>query len=391
MRDVPAAIAALAEVADAPQAYAEDWKRRRDGKVIGIFPMNFPAEVVHAAGALPVVVQASREAITVGRNLLYEFYCAYTRSISDQAAKQQLDVFDGFFLVDHCVALLGAVDAMRYELPDKPMFLAQYTASMDEPWTPPEIRKKVELLRSELQDFTGVTSSTADLSNSIRAFNRNRRLLREVYDLRRSGRTQITATQMQALVKSSMVMDIDEHNEILTDLVGLLIDEQETGPELVRLHLSGHFCHAPKPELLDVIEECGAVVVDDDLYTGFRHISTDVPDDDDPVDALTRWYFDRNVTVPCATRVQNNVDWDTYLLRSLKESGAAGVIVLMAKFCEPHMLYYPELRKALDRSEVPHLLIETEHEGLPLESVRTRVETFLERIRRGATPSLATA
>jgi benzoyl-CoA reductase subunit C len=391
MRDVPAAIAALAEVADAPQAYAEDWKRRRDGKVIGIFPMNFPAEVVHAAGALPVVVQASREAITVGRNLLYEFYCAYTRSISDQAAKQQLDVFDGFFLVDHCVALLGAVDAMRYELPDKPMFLAQYTASMDEPWTPPEIRKKVELLRSELQDFTGVTSSTADLSNSIRAFNRNRRLLREVYDLRRSGRTQITATQMQALVKSSMVMDIDEHNEILTDLVGLLIEEQETSPELVRLHLSGHFCHAPKPELLDVIEECGAVVVDDDLYTGFRHISTDVPDDDDPVDALTRWYFDRNVTVPCATRVQNNVDWDTYLLRSLKESGAAGVIVLMAKFCEPHMLYYPELRKALDRSEVPHLLIETEHEGLPLESVRTRVETFLERIRRSATPSLATA
>ena len=63
----------------------------------------------------------------------------------------------------------------------------------------------------------------------------------------------------------------------------------------------------------------------------------------------------------------------------------------MAKFCEPHMLYYPELRKALDRSEIPHLLIETEHEGVPLETIRTRVETFLERIRRGAAPSLATA
>jgi benzoyl-CoA reductase subunit C len=391
MSDVQAAITALTDVADDPQAYAEDWKRRREGKVIGIFPMNFPAEIVHAAGALPVVVQASREAITVGRNLLYEFYCAYTRSISDQAAKQELDVFDGFFLVDHCVALLGAVDAMRYELPDKPMFLAQYMASMDEPWTPPEIRKKVKLLQSELGDFTGTTISTEDLSNSIRAFNRNRQLLRHVYDLRRSGRTQITATQMQVLVKSSMVMDIDEHNAILTELVGTLQQAQDTRPELVRLHLSGHFCHAPKPELLDVIEECGAVVVDDDLYTGFRHISTDVPEEGDPVDGLTRWYFDRNTTVPCATRVQNDVNWDDYLLKSLKESGAAGVVVLMAKFCEPHMLYYPELRKALDASEVPHLLIETEHEGLPLESIRTRVETFLERIRRGATPSLATA
>jgi bcr-type benzoyl-CoA reductase subunit C len=390
MRDVQAAFAELTEIADAPQAYAEDWKRRREGKVIGIFPMNFPAEVVHAAGALPVVVQASRDAITVGRNLLYEFYCSYTRSISDQAATQKLDVFDGFFLVDHCVALLGAVDAMRYELPDKPMFLAQYMASMDEPWTPPEIRKKVEVLRSELGDFTGAPVSTEALKSSIRAFNRNRQMLRQLYDLRRAGRAHITATQMQVLVKSSMVMDIDEHNEILTGVVERLL-EPATPPDLVKLHLSGHFCHAPRPELLSAIEECGAVVVDDDLYTGFRHISTDVPEGGDPVDALTQWYFDRNVTVPCATRVQNNVDWDTYLLQSLEKSGAAGVVVLMAKFCEPHMLYYPELRKALDRSNVPHLLIETEHEGLPLESIRTRVETFLERIRRGATPPLATA
>jgi benzoyl-CoA reductase/2-hydroxyglutaryl-CoA dehydratase subunit BcrC/BadD/HgdB len=170
-----------------------------------------------------------------------------------------------------------------------------------------------------------------------------------------------------------------------------LVQESASNPQLVKLHLSGHFCHAPHPELLDAIEECGAVVVDDDLYTGFRYIATDVPEQPDPLDALADWHFNRNVTVPCATRVQNDVDWDAYLLKSLEESGAAGVIVLMAKFCEPHMLYYPELRKALDGANVPHLLIETEHEGLPVETIRTRVETFLERIRRGAKPSMATA
>jgi benzoyl-CoA reductase subunit C len=170
-----------------------------------------------------------------------------------------------------------------------------------------------------------------------------------------------------------------------------LAEDRSTAPERVPVHLSGHFCHAPKPELLDLIEECGAVVVDDDLYTGFRHISTDVPEDGDPFDGLVRWYFDRNNNVPDATRVQNNVDWDRYLLDSLQQSGAAGVIVLMAKFCEPHMLYYPELRKALDSSHVPTLLIETEHEGLPLEVVRTRVEAFVERIRHQAKPLVATA
>ena len=119
--------------------------------------MNFPAELIHAAGALPVVVQENREPITLGRSLLYEYYCAYTRSIADQAATRELDVFDAFFFVDHCVALIGAVDAMRFELPDKPMRLAQYTASMDEAWTPPEVRKKVESLREQLEELTGAS------------------------------------------------------------------------------------------------------------------------------------------------------------------------------------------------------------------------------------------
>ena len=389
MPDAQDAIATLTRIAEDPHAYAASWKNKHQRKVIGTFPMNFPAELVHAAGALPVVVQDDRAPITLGRTLMYEFYCGYARSLTDQAATRKLGVFDAFFLVDHCVALLGAVDAMRFELPEQPVFLAQYTASMDEEWTPPEVRKKVESLQTQLEELCGVTISKEALTHSIRLFNRNRQLLREVYDLRRSGRTRITSTQMQMLVKSSMVMDIEEHTVILSGLLRSLREEGATSPNLVRLHLSGHFCHGPRPELLDLIESCGAVVVDDDLYTGFRYISTDVPETGDPVDALTRWYFDRNTNVPCATRAQKSVDWESYLLQSLKNSGAAGVVILMAKFCEPHMLYYPELRKALLRSKVPHLLIETEHEGLPAESIRVRMEAFLEQISRPAATATA--
>ena len=77
------AIAGLEEIASDPQGYAQRWKDEHERKVIGSFPMNFPAELVHAAGMLPVVVQESREAITEGRNLMFEFYCGYTRSLAD--------------------------------------------------------------------------------------------------------------------------------------------------------------------------------------------------------------------------------------------------------------------------------------------------------------------
>ena len=378
----PTVYSVLAAAATDPVGYAAAWKTRTGRKVVGSFPMNFPSEFIHATGALPVIVQESRTPITEGRSLLPEFYCSYTRSVADQAAVGELDVFDAFLLADHCVQLLGAVDVIRWAKPEKPTHFAQFISSMDDPWSRGQVEDKVRSLQTEVEEIVGVTVTDDALRRSIRLFNEDRMLLRELYALRTAGRLRITATQMQTLVKSSMIMDIEEHASLLTRVLAS-VDPASAAPEtLVRVHLSGHFCAPPKPELLDVIEECGVLVVNDDLYHGWRYISTDVPEDEDPFNALASWYLDRNVSAPCGTRVQRNVDWEAYLVESLRQSSSDGVIVLMVKFCEPLMLYYPELRKSLDSHDIPVLLIETEHDGLATESVRTRVETFVERIRR---------
>lgn len=385
----PDLMATLRAAADDPVAYAQKWKAAHGGRVIGSFPMNFPPEIVHAAGALPVLIQESRTPITEGRNLLAEFYCGYTRSVADQVALGQLDVFDAFVAADHCVQLLGAVDVIRWARPEKPVHFAQLTSAMDDPWTKPRVASRIDELKAEVETALGVSITSDALTASIRMFNANRGLLREFYELRRSGRVRITASEMQVLVKSSMVMDIAEHTAVLERLLDGIDPAADAPDDAVRLYLSGHFCHAPRPELLDVIEEAGVIVVDDDLYTGYRYISTDVPADGDPLQALSTWYLERNLNAPCPTRVTVQVDWDRYLIDELERSNANGVVVLMAKFCEPHMLYYPELRKALDERGIPLLLIETEHEGNPVETLRTRVETFVERIRRQHVPVLS--
>lgn len=375
-------MALLRTIADDPVTYADDWKKTHQRPVIGSFPMNFPAELIHASGALPVIVQESRTPITEGRSLLAEFYCGYTRSVADQAAVGELDVFDAFVTADHCVQLLGAVDAIRYTRPEKPVHFAQFTSAMDDAWTQPRVDGRLTELKSQVELVTGHVVTDDELLLSIKTFNTNRRLLRHLYELRRSGRARITPSDMQVLVKSSMVMDVEEHTALLRSIVAELPVREDDPDDVVRLHISGHFCHAPRPEILDVIEEPGAIVVDDDLYTGFRYISTDVPETGDPLHALSTWYLERNLNAPCPTRVTSEVDWDTYLLDSVARSGATGVLILMAKFCEPHMLYYPELRKALENKGIPSLLIETEHEGIPIEKLRTQMETFVERIRR---------
>jgi benzoyl-CoA reductase/2-hydroxyglutaryl-CoA dehydratase subunit BcrC/BadD/HgdB len=190
----------------------------------------------------------------------------------------------------------------------------------------------------------------------------------------------LSPVQLQDIVASAMIMDPAEHAGLLAEaLAGEACYEPD---DRVRVHLSGHLCHAPRRELLETIEASGAVVVDDDLYHGRRYVSTDVEEDGDPFEAIARWYQQRNVNIPCPTRVQQDVDWDGWLIDAVRRSGAEAVIHLLPKFCEPHMLYYPELRKALDGAGIPHLQIETEHEGLPLESFRTRIEALVERAHR---------
>ncbi|WP_028654481.1 2-hydroxyacyl-CoA dehydratase subunit D [Nocardioides sp. J54] len=376
-----AALEALRAAARDPRSYIRAWRSTHPGqKVLGVLPMNFPRELAHAAGVLPVIVPDDQEPVTEGRAFLPEFYCGYTRNLADQAATGRLSDYDALFVADHCIQLLGATDVARELDPARPVFLGQLISSLNEPWA---VRKTAEMmseLRSEVERLAGVTIEDTALAASIRAFNRDRALLREVFDARRSGDSAFSPVELQDIVAAAQVMDPDEHRELLA---AVLRDREATArDERIRVHLSGHLCHAPRRELLEVIEEAGAVVVDDDLWTGRRYLQASVPEAIPPMEAIAQWYADRNVAMPCPTRVQHDVDWDEWLLDSVHRSGAEAVIHLMPKFCEPHMLYYPELRRALDTAGVPQLLVETEHEGIPLETFRTRLEALVERAHR---------
>jgi len=365
-----------------PLAAARAWKDANHKKVVGSFPMNFPGELAHAAGTLPLILQEAEDQITVGHGLLYPFYCGYTRSVVDQAAKGDFEFLDAIMFGDHCVQLLGAADAVRMQLPNKRVAFYQLISSMCDPWTHGRARESFVGLKKELEELVGAAIDNETLGTSIQLFNKNRQLIRELYEMRRTGCAGLTAREMQHIVKSSMVMDKAEHTALVEQLLATIKANPPAKPSGVRLHLSGHFCQPPKVEVLDMIESCGVTIVGDDLYHGFRYISTDVREDGDPLDALAEWYMARNTGVPCPTRVQNDVDWDGYLLDAVKKEKAQGMIVLMAKYCEPHMYYYPEVKAAFERNDVPHLLIETEHESMAIEGLKTRVETFVEIVKR---------
>jgi len=376
-----AALEELRAIARDPRKYIETWRTEHPGrKVLGVLPMNFPRELAHAAGVLAVIVPDDQQPVTEGRALLPEFYCGFTRNLADQAATGRFDAYDGLFVADHCIQLLGSADVVRELQPSTPVFLGQLISSLNDLRAGEKIAEMMAVLKAEVETFAGTTVDEETLGSSIRAFNRDRGLIRRIFDARADGDTAFSPVELQDIVASAQVMDPDEHHRLLSAVVA------ERAPrardERIRVHLSGHLCHAPRRELLEVIEEVGAVVVDDDLWTGRRYLQTDMDETVPPMESLGRWYAGRNTDLPCPTRVQHDVDWDVWLLEAARRSGAEAIVHLMPKFCEPHMLFYPELRRALDAAGIPQLLVETEHEGIPLESFRTRLEALVERTHR---------
>lgn len=373
----------FAEAAARPHATARDWKARTGRPVVGTFPMHFPAEVAHAAGALTAVVQASDETITTGGASLYPFFCGYTRSVVDQASKGHLDFLDTIMFGDHCVQMLSAADVVRIRRPNLYVGFHQLIPALKDNWSLPNAEKTLRACIKDIENQLGVTVTDDELRTSIVLYNRNRRLIRELYRLRRTCTLSLTSRHMQNIVKSSMVMDKAEHTELLEELLEAVLKGTFDAPRTrVPLYVSGHLCHAPEPALLDLIEDCGAFIVDDDLYTGYRYVATDVDPTGDPVNALARWYIERNGVVPCPTRLDPGVDWDGFLLESVRRAGATGLIVLMVKYCEPHYFYYPRIKATFEAAGLPHLLVETEHDMSALGNLRTRVEAFVELLKR---------
>ncbi|MGE4243085.1 2-hydroxyacyl-CoA dehydratase subunit D [Ramlibacter sp.] len=373
----------LAAAANDPAGYATQWKARTGRRVVGCLPMNFPPELVAAAGALPLQLQESRDAITLGNAMFPTFYCGFTRSLVDQAMRGEFGMLDALYFVDNCVQLIGAADVVRARLNALRVRYFQIDPSMKAGSSTRDTATRVYgQLRDELASLTGAAVDDDALRESIARHNHGRHMLRQIQALRRTGR-ELAASDMQVLVKAGMVMEREEFNSHLRKVLEFLLEMPAAphGAGRVRVHLSGHLCQAPKPELLDLIEDCGAEVVNDDLFHGARWFATDVPATGDPRADLVAWYFARNIATPCPTRTHTPTRWSESLPDAATGAGAEGVITLLVKFCEPHMYLIPEIGDALQARSIPHLLIETEHEGMPLESIRTRLESFVESIR----------
>jgi benzoyl-CoA reductase subunit C len=228
-----------------------------------------------------------------------------------------------------------------------------------------------------VEEVAGTMIRPRDLQRSIEVFNENRRLIRDLYEIKRTTPWLVAAEDAYCLVAVGAMIPREEHNELLHTVLPQLQQRDAKAQDRIRVVFEGGFCEQPP---LDMVRMLGRTcyVVDDDFLIGLRFIIQDVPAGDDPWFALAESYLDRSSYSP--VQHDNRKPKEQMLLERVEHAGADAVIVAAAKMCEPGLEEQVAYTHALDEKGIPYFVSEFEENMISFEHLEMQVETFLENL-----------
>ena len=346
-------------------------------KPVAVFCSYTPEEILHAAGLTPVRLMGAVRTITHADAHLQAYCCSLARTDLDMALAGDLDYLEGAVFVQTCDTMMRLSDIWRRNTGFPFHGDLVLPIRMGEETSLPFLEAEVRQFRHHVEEYIGETIWDDALDESIHIYNRNRRLADRLYKLRATSPGTIDGLSATACLVAGFWMRREKHNELLHELLEGLEEGEAPTDGRTPLLVSGSVCTIP--DLMELILELGADVVDDDLCSGHRYFDTYVDEADTPEEALAKRMWGR---VNCPAKHQCIEDRIEHLLRQVQDSGAQGVIFYLQNFCEPHLFDIPYVRDRLQEElEVPSLVLESELQSFSRGQMRTRLQAFIETIR----------
>jgi len=355
--------------------YAKKWKERTGGKVIGTFCTYVPEEILYAADILPVRILGSHEPQDVSEPHIFAMFCPFCRDCLAQGLKGRYDYLDGITIAQSCLHIRQTFTSWDLHIPVDFKYYLPHPMSVQSPQAVPYLIEELKEFKKAVEEWTGKEITDKDLKRGIEIMNNNRRLLQQVYELRKKPNPPLTGLEAMLMVVSSQMTDKREHNKALEELLQKLPSRSLDEPG-ERLMILGS--EDDDTEFIAMVEDLGARIVIDEHCTGTRYFYEEVNTNGDALSSIAERYVKR---VPCPSKdwpVRTRVD---HIVKLAKEYDIQGAIVMQMKFCDPHELDTPAIKKALENDVgVPTIFLEFDV-TVPIGQFKTRIEAFLEILR----------
>jgi benzoyl-CoA reductase subunit C len=349
--------------------------REGGGKVLGHFQVYFPEELAHAAGWLPVKVRGSQMERTEADSHFGSYLCSILRSSLELALTGRLEL-DMFVTHPICDSARNLAGLWARNLP-YPAQILYFPQNANSGFSAEYLRMEYARVLRDIEGMAGRRVTDADLRRSVAVFNRNRALLRELYAIKRETPWLLAVDEAYVLMALGGLITREEHNALLEGLLPQIRERPLRRQDRIRVVFEGGFCEQPPLDLLRSISQF-CYVVDDDLLIGLRWIESDVPDAEDPLQALAESYLERSSYSP----VQHDLrkPKEKMLMRRIRGAHAEAAIVAAAKMCEPGLDEQVAYMKELDGEHVPYFLTEFEEKMTSYDHLQIQLETFVENL-----------
>ena len=344
---------------------------------LGHFPVYFPEEIAHAAGLLPVNILGGGNKLELKHADAHmgSFICSICRSTSEMGLNGSLQGLSGFITHPICDAAKHLAGIWARNFPEQLAQILYLPQNVNTPGVVRYIAAEYQRLRGELEKKSGRNADDEALRASIRIYNRNRALLRELSAIRRDTPWKLSCTESYLLLRARTRIPCEQHNELLERALPAIRARNRAAQDKPRVVFVGGFCEQPPLEMLEAIDD-NCYVVDDDLLIGLRWITGDVPGHGDPMWALAQSFVDHSAASP--VQHDERKSKEAYLMEMIASSKADAAIVTAAKFCEPGLDEQVAWSKHLDTVDLPYLVLEFEEKMTSFEQMAMQLETFAE-------------
>ena len=364
---------------NSPLDLVQNWQRSHpEVKIVGCYPVYTPVELIHAAGMLPVGVigAGNRLEIAHADSRFQSFVCSIVKSTLELGLTDRLKFLDGIVFHSICDPARNLGSVFKRNFPDLMVDYIHFPQNMTSPHTIDYLIAEYRRLNAGYEELSGKKITDEALRKSISLYNTQRRLLRELYAIRRETPQNLSTVECYVLTRIGTLLPVEEHISILEAAVPELRQRNEKPKDRIRVVLEGSFCEQPPIELLEGLEAAGCYILDDDFLIGWRWFIQDISTDGDPMRNLANAYL--NGSVYSGVKHDTREPKAKHLIDKFRNTGADAVLILAAKFCEPALFDYALYKRALEKEGIPHLCLEFEEKMWIFDKARTEVETFVE-------------
>ena len=360
-----------------------NWKSA--GKpVVGYTCSYTPAEIFYAADILPVRLRGiETEGMEVGDTYFGPFICSFPKCILQLAGKGKFSFLDGAIITPGCDGMRRLDECWRKAGEDYDGIVPDFFYYFDVPhksenhgmaWFIEEIKALIK----QVEHHFNVSITTQKLSATIKEFNKGRKLLKEVENLRSQADVVVSGTDVFAATIAGTVMPRDEYTKELKKWVTTLKKRKTSlSKGKKRLMLVGSI--SDEIDLFEMLEiNTDAIVVAENLCFGLRFEGNEIPEQGDPIEALATHYLAKSV---CPRMYGKYKERLAMLKGRIAQAQVDGVVMQNIRFCDLHGAENSLFERDLEAMGIPCLKVEREYGPLiDTGRMKLRINAYLERI-----------